>query len=69
MFFFKKINSRVWFRQTKYTVMMTKEGSTQIVNIMTLGVGVLVLGRGHISHQLKMYNFFENLLYSQSEVT
>ena len=30
--------------------MMTKEGSTQIVNFMTLGTGVLMLGRGHISH-------------------
>ena len=30
--------------------MMTKEGSTKIVNFMTPGAGVLVLGRGHISH-------------------
>ena len=29
---------------------MTKEGFTKIVNFMTPGVGVLVLGRGHISH-------------------
>ena len=29
---------------------MTKEGSTKIVNIMTPGAGVLMLGRGHISH-------------------
>ena len=29
---------------------MTKEGSTKIVNFMTPRVGVLVLGRGHISH-------------------
>ena len=33
-----------------YIAMMTKEGSTQIVNFMTPGAGVLMLGRGHISH-------------------
>ena len=31
-----------------YIVMMNKEGSTNIV--MTPGAGVLMLGRGHISH-------------------
>ena len=42
---------------------MTKEGSTKIVNFMTPGAGVLVLGRGHISHiaksiiSLKIYFF------------
>ena len=30
--------------------MMTKEGSTKIVNFNTPMAGVLVLGRGHISH-------------------
>ena len=30
--------------------MMTNEGSTEIVNFMTPGAGVLVLGSGHISH-------------------
>ena len=54
-------------RQTKYVVMMTKEGSTKIVNFMTPGTGVLVLGRGHISHIVKMHYFFKNLLlYSQA---
>ena len=33
--------------------MMTKEGSTQIVNFMTSGAGVLELGCGHISHSKK----------------
>ena len=33
--------------------MMTKEGSTKIVNFMTPRAGVLVLGRGHISHIVK----------------
>ena len=41
-----------WFTQTKYVVyvMMTKEGSTKIVNFMTPGEGGFLLGRGHISH-------------------
>ena len=33
----------------------TKEGSTKIVNFMTLGAGVLVLGCGDISHIVKMH--------------
>ena len=46
----------------------TKEGSTKIVNFMTLGAGVLVQGRGHISHRVKMFYFFKNLLHiSHSE--
>ena len=35
--------------------MMTKEGSTQIVNFMTPGAGVLILGRDHISYIVNMY--------------
>ena len=38
--------------------MMTKEGSTQIVNFMTPGTGVRVLGLCHIS------NYSENVLSS-----
>ena len=34
--------------------MMTKEGSTKIVQFMTPGIGVLMLGRGHIIHIVKM---------------
>ena len=49
----------------KYVVMMTKEGSTKIVNYITRWAGVLVLGRGHISHILKMHYIFKSLLYSQ----
>ena len=30
--------------------MMTKEGFAKIVNFMTPRAGVLMLGRGHISH-------------------
>ena len=48
---------------------MTKERSTKIVNIMTPGAGVLVLGHGHISHIVKRHYFFKNLLlYSRSWV-
>ena len=46
---------------------MTKEGSTKIVNFLTPGAGILVLGYGHISHKVKMHYFFKNLLlYSQA---
>ena len=41
---------------------MTKEGSTKIVNFMNPGTGVIVLGRGHISHIVKLHYFFNNLL-------
>ena len=40
---------------------MTKEGSTKIINFMTPGAGVLVLGRGHISHII--VNMYYPLLY------
>ena len=61
IYFFKNLllYSRAWFRQTKYVVIMTKEGSTKIVNFMIPGAGVLVLGRGHISHLVKMHCFFK----------
>ena len=39
--------------------MMTKEGSTKIVNFMTPGAGVLVLGHGHKSLIVKMHYFFK----------
>ena len=47
--------------------MMTKEGSIKIIIFMTPRAGVLVLGRGHISREVKMHYFFKNLLlYSQA---
>ena len=46
--------------------MMTKEGSTKIINFMTPGAGVLALGCGHISHIVKMHYFFKNLLLYSS---
>ena len=45
--------------QTKYKVMMSKEGSAKIVNFKTPWAGVLVLGRSHTSHIVKMYYFFQ----------
>ena len=56
-YFFKNLllYSQALTRQTKYTAMMTKEGSTKIVNFMTPGAGVLVLGHGHISHIVEMH--------------
>ena len=52
MYFLKNLllYSQALIRQTKYVVMMTKEGSTKIINFMTPGTGVLVLGRCHINH-------------------
>ena len=57
LYFFKNLllYPKALIKQTNYVVMMTKEGSTKIVNFMTPGVGVLVLGRGHISHIVKMH--------------
>ena len=48
--------------------MITKEGSTQIVNIMTPEAGVLEQGCGHTSHIVKMHYSFNNLLYSQAKI-
>ena len=51
-------------RQTDYIYMMVK-----IVHFMTPRAEVLVLGRDHISHIVKMYYFFKNrLLYSQAKI-
>ena len=61
-FFFKTTFFSTLRHKTEGIVMMSKEGSTKIVNFMTPGTGVLVLGRGHISHILKMHYFFKNLL-------
>ena len=44
--------------------MMTKDGSTKIVNFMTPGAGVFVLGRDHISHVVKMR--YLNLFFFKS---
>ena len=42
--------------------MLTKGGSTKIVNLMNPGAGVLMLGRGHTSHYIvKMYYIYITL--------
>ena len=47
--------------------MMTKEGSTQIVNFMSPGAGVFVLEFGHKSHMMRMHYSLKNILrYSQA---
>ena len=52
-----------WIKQAKYMMTLIKEESTQILNFMTPGAGVLVLGRGHILfHIEKKLKFFKNLL-------
>ena len=38
--------------------MMTREGSTKIVNSMNPGAGGFVLGRDHIRNIVKMHYFF-----------
>ena len=51
-YFFKYLllYSQAKIKQTKYIVLMTKEGFTKIINFVTPEAGVLMLGRGHISH-------------------
>ena len=39
-----------WIKQIKYIVMINKERSSKIVIFMTRGAGVIILGRGNISH-------------------
>ena len=57
------------FRQTKYIVMMSKEGSTKKINFMTPEAGGLVLGRDLISHVEKMYYFFFTLGHDSDKLT
>ena len=56
-YFFKKSSSLPYSqaldRASKYIVMMTKKGSTKIVNFIIPGAGVLVLQHGHISHSCR----------------
>ena len=39
--------------------MMTKEDSTKMINFMTPGAGVLVLGHDHKSHIVKIHHFYK----------
>ena len=64
MYFHVELLSR---DQTEFIVVITKEVYqviTKIVNFMTSGVGVLMLGRDHISHILKLHYFCKNLLFT-----
>ena len=60
MYFFKNLllEPGAMSIHTKCIVMMTKEESTKILNFMTHGAGVVVQGRGQISHIVKMHYFF-----------
>ena len=73
MFFLKKYSSLFpGITLAKYKAVMTKEGFTKIVNLMTHGTRVIVLGRGQIiytNHVVKMHYFIKNLLLqSQAQV-
>ena len=49
--------------------MITLEGFIKTVIFMSPGAGVVSLGRGHISHKVKMHYFFKNLLlYSHAYI-
>ena len=58
------VYSGTWIRQTKYILMMTKEWSTKIVNLLTPGAGVLMLMRGHISQNSEYASSSSLLIYS-----
>ena len=42
--------------------MMTKNGSTKIVNFITAGIGDIVLARGHVRHMIKSTIYVKFLL-------
>ena len=56
-YFFKNLllYSKAEIRQTEAIVMMSKGGSTKLLNFMTSRVGIYELGRGQISHIVKMF--------------
>ena len=56
---FLKNHFLYFYKLSVYIVMMTKEGSTKIVNFITPGAGVIVLGRGHKSYIVK------NIIFSK----
>ena len=53
-FFYLLLYFWIWFRQTKYIVMMIKEVSTEIVNFITNGAGALVI-QGKCINSLKLF--------------
>ena len=53
-----------------YIVIMTKEGSTHIMNFMTPGQLFLQNGFGHVSLIVKIHYFLKNLyIYSQAKAS
>ena len=60
MYFFKNLllYSCASSRQTEYIVIMSKEASIKIVNFMTPGAGVPVMGVVIYGHIVKMHYFF-----------
>ena len=61
--------SQAQIRQTEGKVMMSKEGSTKILDFMTPRSGILVLGCGQISHIVKIHCIFNNLLiFTQAKI-
>ena len=60
---------QAWFRQTKCPEMITKEGSSKIVNLMTHGSGVLVLRYGNINRIVKMHYFQKSSLLPSIDQT
>ena len=46
-------------RQIKYIVKMTNEGSTKVVNFMTHGARVLMLGHDHICHYRNYFLLYQ----------
>ena len=73
-YFFRNLQTytQAQIKQTKYVVMMTREGSTKIINFMTPRAGFLVLGFGHISCIVKLHYFyfiyFENTLIRFAQI-
>ena len=49
--------SQAKIRQTKYITILTQGDSNEIINVINPGAGVLVLGRGHMVHIVKMHYF------------
>ena len=49
------------FSTNKYLILMTKEGSTKIVNFITARIGGLVHGRGHKSYSENAKSFFKGI--------
>ena len=47
---------------------MSQGGSTKIVNFMTLGARIVMLGRGHMSPTVKMLNFIKIIFCTAEQI-